>query len=145
MISLPRASTVLLDSMLFIYLFENDPRFADSIIPLFNRIETGSLKAITSIIAPLEVLSSPMIEEHQEKINIFAQFFQQTPHLSVHPLTWDIMEEAARIRRQFQSLKTPDSIQLATGIIKQANYFITNDKRLPRLSHPSITIVPLEK
>lgn len=142
--SLPIGTKVLLDSMLFIYLFDNDPRFTSSVTPLFDRIESGSIIAMTSMITPLEVLSAPVLERQKDKIGIFVQFFQQTPHLSVYPLTWEIMEEAAQLRRQFHSLKTPDSIQLATGIIKQAKFFITNDKRLSRLSHPSITIVALE-
>lgn len=141
---LPFGTKVLLDSMLFIYLFEGDPRFTDTVTPLFDRIESGSLTAITSIITPLEVLSAPALETKQDKIDIITQFFRQLSHLTVYPLTWNIMEEAARLRRNYHSLKTPDSIQLATCITNQVKYFITNDKRLSRLSHPSITIVSLE-
>ena len=46
--------------------------------------------------------------------------------------TEEIAEEAARLRA-FHKIRTPDSIQMATGIMRGATYFLTNDLKLPSL------------
>jgi len=52
-----------------------------------------------------------------------------------------IAERAAKIRAHYQ-YRTPDAIQLATGVEHNATLFITNDKRLKSFS--ALTILVLE-
>lgn len=123
-------STITLDSMIFIYLFEEDKRYIKKVRLLFEDIEQGKLSACTSMIAPLEVLSTPKLNKYPDKRLAFSRFFQKTPNLVVYNVDWDIMEKAADLRRSNPSLRTPDSIQIATAIISKSKLFITNDEKL---------------
>lgn len=129
--------------MIFIYLFENDQRYFRQIQSLFNKIETGKISAITSIISPLEVLSAKQLSQDQEKTAAFVKFFQETPNLTVEEVSWDITLKAAELRRRSQHLKTPDSIQLATAIIKNAGIFLTNDLNLQKSTQLPVEIMSL--
>ena len=135
-----KISSVTLDSMIFLYLFEEDKRFIKKIKPLFENIENGRLKALTSIISPLEVLSAPKLEKVPEKRTAFRRFFQKTPNLVVQALSWEVMEKAAEMRRRHFSLRTPDSIQLATAVVTKSQLFITNDEKLKKLRIMNLTI-----
>ena len=128
-----KSITIALDSMIFIYLFEDDPRYILRVKPLFEKIEIGDFKAATSIITPIEVLSAPNLRINTDKQLLFSRFFQNTPHLSIYDITWQIMEKAAELRRSNSALRTPDALQIATAIISGAKIFITNDLKLKRI------------
>jgi len=45
-----------------------------------------------------------------------------------------ISETAAELRAKYSFIRTPDAIQIATAINTEADFFITNDKKLKGLS-----------
>ena len=133
---------VALDTMIFIYMFEANPDYSSQLKLLFDRIEQGKFQAVTSFISPLEVFSSPAFEEATDRLVTYSHFFQKSPNLSLVPVNWEIALQAAQLRRKHRSLKTPDAIQVATGIVEMADTFITNDERLTRLKLP-LKITPI--
>ncbi len=135
---------VALDSMIFIYLFEDDNRYRHVIQPLFQRIEEGKIEAYTSIVSPVEVLSDQKLLGNLNNLTIFSNFFIKTAHLMVKLVDWEVAAKASELRRQYRPLKTPDALQLATGLVEQVDTFITNDDRLTHLKLP-IKITPLSK
>lgn len=137
--------TLALDSMLFIYLFEKDPRFFNLVSPLFKKIENGEINAVTSIITFLEVLSAPKLEEEPEKLNAFTQFFKKILHLNVVKVDWEIAGSAAQLRRQHEYLRTPDSLQIATALSANSQALITNDEKLLKYSTERLPIMPITK
>lgn len=136
---------VSLDSMIFIYLFEEDNRYIKKVKILFENIESGLLRAVTSIITPLEVLSAPKLEKHPDKQSAFSRFFQKTPNLTIQDVSWEIMEKAASIRRKNPRLRAPDSLQIATAIISGSKVFITNDKKLINVRTVSLKKMLIEE
>lgn len=131
---------VALDSMIFIYLLDEDERFWDKVEALFDRIESGEIKAVTSIVSVIEILSpDKYLDDNQTKTEI-SRFFQETPGLAVFPVDWEISQKAAELRRENRSLRTPDAIQLATAIIGGADIFITNDRKLRSLKLGSLKV-----
>lgn len=134
-----------LDSMIFIYLFEEDRRYINVIKPFFEKIEEGKFNAYTSIITPLEVLSSSKLKKDPDKRAVFVRFFQKFSNLYVKNADWDIMEKAAELRRKYFKLRTPDAIQLATAIVFESHFFITNDKKLIDVDAGSVKIRLVEE
>ena len=134
---------IFLDSMIFIYWFDQDKRFLSQIKPWFLKIESGKIRPITSIISVTEVLSTHKLQELPEKLDIFKQFFINTVGLAVFDINWEIGIEAARLRRAYPSLKTPDSLQLATALVHKASVFITNDTMLTKLKISNLEIISL--
>lgn len=136
---------VAIDSMVFIYIFEKDPKFFQDSFSLLSTVEKGSVEGITSIISIIESLSSPKLDQAAEAKAEIAQFFDETAHLRVFPVDRREGEVAAMLRRQYFSLYTPDAVQLATALVHQADVFVTNDAQLLRLKHPPLPIQSLNK
>lgn len=134
---------VALDSMNFIYLFEQDKRFSTRILDLFHQMESGKISVITSIISVVETLSPPKYITNEHTQSEISRFFQESVGLAVYPLNWEISFESARLRRENKFLKTPDSVQLATALINKADVFITNDQKLTGLKISGLKISSL--
>lgn len=135
---------IALDAMIFIYYLDASDKTLNTrsrliLEPLFNNKTRG----VTSVVSALETLSSPRYIHDRERVESYSLFFKSIPMLQVIDVTWDIAQEAARLRREYQGLRTPDAIQLATAIISRADTFITNDVRLKKLSIPGLTIQTL--
>jgi len=127
-----RAKTIALDSMVFIYLLEKNEKYFSLAETIFELLEKQKISAVTSIISPLEVLSTSKLEKDQERVSLYARFFKEETNLTVVNLDWQIMEVAADLRRTY-GIKTPDSIQLATAKIQNVPLFITNDESFKKV------------
>jgi predicted nucleic acid-binding protein len=124
---------IALDSMIFIYHFEQTPAFFESASKILSAAKNGEYKLITSIISVVEVLSTPKYAQLPDVASGIRSFFQEAEFLEVIDLGDEIAFETARLRRENKTLRTPDAIQLATAIIHKADVFITNDMRLKNL------------
>ncbi len=115
-----------LDSNIFSYQFHKQPIFGPIAKEIFDAISLNELHAITSIITLTEILSvkAPLI-----KLKQLEKQFSETPNLSVIEVTYEIAQEAAKIRRKY-GFRLPDAIQIATAKLSKAKAFITNDNRL---------------
>lgn len=120
-----KAKNIALDSMIFIYLLERNEKYFSAVNLIFELLEKGKISGITSIISPLEVLSSPKLSLDQ--ISLYARFFKEEKNLITFELKWEVMKLAAEIRRNY-GLRSPDAIQLATAKLGGSNLFITNDE-----------------
>lgn len=136
-------SIIAVDSMIFIYLFEDDTRFIDEVHPILKNAERGKGSLITSIISVAETLSPAKYLVDEVTPKKIQQFFSETQGLTIYPVDWNIAVEAAILRQKHRFLKTPDAIQLATAIVHKADIFITNDAKLKTLSLPGLTIQTL--
>jgi predicted nucleic acid-binding protein len=61
----------------------------------------------------------------------------QSDSIDIFDLNTEISRLAANIRAEY-NYKTPDSIQLATAINYNSDYFLTNDKKL---THKDLKII----
>jgi len=131
---------VALDTMIFIYAFEEHSLYLPLIKPLLREIERGKILAVTSTITLAECLVQPFRAKALELAARYKTLFRDFPHLSVIPVTEEIAEKAAWLRAQYQ-LKTPDAIQLATAFESGCHGFLTNDKDLPPLKEIQVFIL----
>lgn len=128
---------VALDSNIFIYLFEENPKFIDKTSLIFNKLEQNKLEASTSIISLIESLSFPSPPNVLEEIE---KGFKTIPNLSIYEVNESISITAARIRRDYK-FRLPDSIHLSSAIFSKAQTFITNDQRLKNFKELRITMI----
>lgn len=115
-----------LDTNVFSYHFHNHPQFVKFTDIVFNYLNQGQSKGITSIITLTELLSAKV---PPAKIKMLQQAFNTTPNLTVLEVNHEIAWKAAKIRRKYE-FRLPDAIQIATAIHAKAKAFITNDNRL---------------
>lgn len=135
--------TIALDSMIFIYFFDQNKHFVDASELIIKLAERGKTTIVTSVISLLESLSSFKYQDDTEAQHAITNFFYLTPNVRVMNIDREIALEAARLRREHKSLRTPDAVQLATAIVHKADIFITNDVKLQKLSLPGLAIQTL--
>ena len=129
--------TVGIDTNVFIYYFQQHPQFGHKAKNVFQSVTRGEIRAITSIITLIELLSLGGSDKDIEKLKTI---YLQTPNLKTFDITQSISIEAARIRRNY-GYRIPDSIQLATSLYAKASVFITNDKRLQSFKEIKIRLL----
>lgn len=121
-----RGSIIALDTMAFIYLFEENEKYIDTVKAIFENIEKGGLEAITSTVTVVECLTKPLKKNDFPLVAKYKTAFRNFPNLEVIPLSMEVAEKAASIRVRY-GLKTPDAIQIAIGVLRKARAFVTND------------------
>jgi predicted nucleic acid-binding protein len=131
---------IALDTMIFIYAFEEHPVYLPLVKSFFREVERGRIITVTSTITLAECLVYPFRAKAIELAARYKILFRDFPHLSVIPVTEEIAERAAWLRAQYQ-MKTPDAIQLATALISSSQFFLTNDEDLPRVDEIQVLIL----
>ncbi|KKQ36946.1 MAG: PilT protein-like protein [Candidatus Levybacteria bacterium GW2011_GWC2_37_7] len=119
---------VALDSNIFIYNLEGNSEFVKFTDSIFKKLLANKLKAVTSIVSLIEILS------FQKTSNVAKQLTEDlfsTPNLEVFDVNQEIAVEAAKIRREY-GFRLPDAIQLATAKCAKTEIFITNDQKLKK-------------
>lgn len=118
-----------LDTMVFIYAFEEHPAYLPLLKNFFGVLEKGEIEAVTSTISITECLVHPYRKNNFPLVAQYMVLFRNFPHLSIIPVTDDIAERAAFLRARY-NLKTPDAIQVATAFASGSRAFLTNDENI---------------
>ncbi len=129
---LGRYSVLGLDTMTFIYHFEENEDYLPFTKALFGLIEDGRIEGKTSVITRLEILVKPKEEGNELLADEYRLILENFPHLEVIPVDAKVADLASVIRAKYK-LRTPDAIQLATSILKGAQAFVTNDESLKKV------------
>lgn len=129
-----------LDTMGFIYHFEENKDYQPFTRLLFSSIESGTIKAVTSIITLLEILVGPKKEKNEHLIEEYKFLLQTFPNLRMVSLEEETADIASSLRAEY-NIKTPDAIQVASSILAGAKAFITNEPSLKKISQLDIIIM----
>jgi len=138
-------SCLCLDSSPFIYFIEEDVRYIDKVTKMFSAISDGDIKAVSSYLSLLEVLVKPIENGVQEIAARYKDFMLSSDFLRLFPLDDVVAEQAAWLRAKYHGngfkLRTPDAIQIATGIVNGADVFITNDSKLKQVKEIKVVVL----
>lgn len=115
-----------LDTSIFIYFIEKNPRYHGLCETIFEAIETGNIKASTSTLSLLEILVQPYREKLDDLVLKFYALLTTYPNLDWVDFNLKIADIGARLRADYR-LRTPDAIQLASAISSGATGLICND------------------
>lgn len=129
-----------LDTNVFIYFLETHPRYGSWCASLFDLIERGHNPAMTSAITLLELLVQPYRDQKEDLAQKIFALTTTYPRLEWVPLTMNLADRAAELRARYR-LSTPDAIQLATAINRNATCFYGNDRGLKRVREIECLIV----
>jgi len=128
-----KGKTLFLDSAPLIYFIEGDSSFQPILAELFKLNDGGHFSFITSTITLLEVQVLPLRSGREDIAANYRRLITESEHIEIIELTGDIATIAARLRAKY-NLKTPDSIQIATAIDCNADFFLTNDLKLKNVA-----------
>lgn len=129
---IPSGSRIALDTVSFVYFLERHPTFYRPAKDLFERIEKGKIEAVASTLVLTELLVPAFCAEDSSRAQDVFRLLLHFPHLEFTDVTASIAYNASRIRAE-SSLRTPDALHLATALMKQVDWFVTNDKAFARL------------
>lgn len=137
---LQRFSILGLDTMAFIYCFEENEDYLPFTKPLFELIEDGQIEGKTSVITRLEILTEPKERGDELLADEYKALIDNYPHLEVSPVDTSVADLASTLRAKYR-LRTPDAIQIATSILGGAQAFVTNDGSLKEVEEIEIIVM----
>ena len=121
---------VAIDTAVFMYFIEEDPRFVPLIDPLFREADQGTRELVTSALTLLEVLVVPYRAGNRMLADRYEALLTGSRGIRLVDLTRDQLRAAAQLRAT-TGAKTPDALQLVAAISAGCRTFLTNDRRLP--------------
>ncbi|OGW31097.1 MAG: hypothetical protein A2X59_01645 [Nitrospirae bacterium GWC2_42_7] len=137
---LRKHSVVYLDTSIFIYFVEQHPRYHKLCGPIFEDIEAGKIKALTSTLTLLEILVQPYKLKKEDLVLKFYSLLVTYPHLSWIDMSLTVADRAAGLRAKY-GLKTPDAIQMASALSHGAGAFICNDRAFDKIEEIECLII----
>jgi uncharacterized protein len=123
---------IALDTSVFIYQFEANPRYVALTDAVFAWLEQSDHTAITSTITMLELLVQPYLHSSEQRVNDYYGLLVTYPNLRWVAPNLEVADIAARIRAAHR-LRTPDALQAACAVHTQATGLITNDPVFERV------------
>ena len=131
---------IFIDTAPFIYLLENHPVFAGKMKAFITDSIVNGEELVTSVVTISEFGVKPTKDNRPDLIQNFEQLL---PRLNVKIL--DIDQSAAKkayeFRAKYSFLKGMDAFQLALSINEKCDRFITNDKKLKRVTEINVDIL----
>ena len=135
-----KGKTIGLDTMVFIYHFEENQLYSPLTFSIFENLEKGNFKGITSTLTLLEILVKPKKENNLLLIERYKLLFETFPNLQVKTLNENVADIASTLRANY-NINTPDAIQIATSLEAKADIFITNDETLKKVSEIKVLLL----
>jgi predicted nucleic acid-binding protein len=135
-----RGSRICIDTAPFIYFIEKDPKYLGIVRPIFAEIDAGKIDALTSTITLLEVLVLPFKTKNESLAEKYRDILLYAEGLTTFEIFHEVSELSAKLRAKY-SIRTPDAIQIAVGIIYGADAFLTNDSSLKKVKDIRVVIL----
>ena len=118
---------VLIDTSVWIYHFEQNPKLAVPAGRIIESLEAGKFRGIASELTLLELTVRPLQLGRQDVADDYEILLGYFPNLELQPISREVLLEAAALRARHR-LRTPDAIQIATGVRYGATLAVTNDQ-----------------
>ncbi len=138
--SLARHKLVGIDTSPFIYHLEKNPRFSGLTTRLFEEVEKGGVKAVTSVLTLMEVLVKPKEKGDRQAVEDYRFVLKTFPNLALKLVDESCAEQASDLRAAY-GVKPPDALQVGTALSSHATGFVTNDARLKRIREIDVIVL----
>ena len=135
-----RGLRICIDTAPFIYFIEKNPKYLGLLRPFFAEINAGKIDALTSTITLLEVLVLPFKTKNESLAEKYRDILLYAEGLTTFEIFHEVSELSAKLRAKY-SIRTPDAIQIAVGIIYGADAFLTNDSGLKKVKDIRVVIL----
>jgi predicted nucleic acid-binding protein len=129
-----------MDTAPIIYFIEKNPKYLGVLKPVFLEIDTGRIEAITSTITLLEVLVHPFTTKNDILAEKYRDILLYSGGLTTFEIFHEVSEKSSKLRAKY-SIRTPDAIQIAVGLLYRASKFLTNDSALKRVSEIDVLVL----
>lgn len=117
----------------FIYLWERHSRYLTLSEELFSYLKSPEVSGTTSIITLIEVCIHPQRQGRTDLITTYESALLHSQQVQMWPVNIEIARRAVHLRAAYD-IHIPDALHLATAITAGATLFVTNDRRLQKIS-----------
>jgi len=136
----PIAGDVYVDTNALIDRVERIEPYLSASMPLWDALDAGLLRCVTSQLTLLETLVKPLRDGNLALASLYRQVLQGTSGLSCLPIHHAVIETAARLRADHR-LRTPDAIHAATALESSCVLFVTNDPDFRRVAGLNVAVL----
>jgi predicted nucleic acid-binding protein len=138
---IPAGSLVAIDTVIWIYQFEDNSNFGPITDELFrNGFGAGYCRAACSLLVLGEILVQPLSLGRLVIADNYRRIIMPGPHLTVWDLNRDVIDTAAALRAKYR-LRMLDAIHVACAMVNRADRFLTNDVDLRKVNEIPILIL----
>jgi predicted nucleic acid-binding protein len=130
---LRRHRRIALDTSVFIYQLEANPRYVALSDHVFTWLERPGHEAVTCTITMTELLVAPYRDSDHSRVDAFYGLLSTYPNLEWVAPDLQVADVAARIRAEHR-LRTPDALQAAIAVRAGAGGMVTNDPVFARVA-----------
>ena len=131
-----------LDTAVFIYHLEAHPTYLPLTQTILQLIQAGQCTAVVSAVMIMELTVHPWRQQRGDIARQYEAVLAHFPHLQIVDVTRGVARRAAQLRAYY-NLRPADALQVATAVTQQATAWISNDKKLKRLS-PQLDVIILD-
>lgn len=129
---LTKAKVIGLDTPVFIYVLQDNPRYGALAQITINGIEKGKWEGVTSTITLMEITVRPWQLGREAAAREYEAVLVHFPNLSVVDVDRTVARAAAQLRAKY-NVSPPDALQVASSLSFGAKAFLTNDRKLSKL------------
>lgn len=138
--ALKGVSQIYLDTAPVIYYVQGVTPFFPVVDALFQEIEKGKLRAISSPVTLAECMVLPLRLGDSALQQNFLDLLTNTQGITLANIDVAVGRLAADIEARYR-LKLPDALQIATALVAGCEAFLTNDVQLSRVTELKIILV----
>ncbi len=129
---LAKSKVIGLDTPVFIFFIEENPRYGALAQITINGIEKGEWEGVTSTITLMEITVRPWQLGREAAAREYEAVLVHFPNLSVVDVDRTVARAAAQLRAKY-NVSPPDALQVASSLSFGAKAFLTNDRKLSKL------------
>jgi predicted nucleic acid-binding protein len=129
-----------LDTAPVVYYVEEDTRYLALVDPIFDRLDAGTLVAVTSPVTLAECLVMPYRNNQVELQQIFSDLIVNGTNVLFASIDREMGRRAAELRARY-NLSLTDAFQIAVALQSGCDAFLTNDMTLKRVSELSVIVL----
>jgi predicted nucleic acid-binding protein len=134
-----RGKKVLIDSNIIIYLTEQTEPYYHLSRELFSMIEEGLTQAVISILSVSEVMQGPLKAGKIEIATTVKKYLLNFPNSCCQQINYEVLDQVGKDERvNWKTLRTVDSLIVASGLYAQVDLIISNDRHFIKSLPPEI-------
>lgn len=129
-----------LDTSLFIYYFEPSPRYVALVDTVFELLARGALHGVTSVLTLMELVVKPLQMGRLDLADEYQALIATYPNLRIVDADRITAWLAAELRAAHR-LRPIDAVHIAASLQHGATAFLTNDRRLRRVTELDVLLL----
>jgi predicted nucleic acid-binding protein len=128
------------DTAPLIYLIEAHPIYRPIVRDVVLRISGGHLVGVTSVVSLGEVLVQPFARGDLRLRERYRDLLLNSIGFQTLPVDATMAERAAELRARY-GMRLPDALQIAAALGEGCEAFLTNDRRLARVTDLRVLVL----